>query len=226
MATSGAISSTMTAYEIAGAALRRAKVLREGQDPDATAFEEARRHLNRMLKVWTMDGANLWRDDEQTIDLVSGTATYELPTRAMRIRNVRLVESGVERLPLGAWGRDDYDMMPNKASPGRPSAYVVDRGRTGTTLILWPVPNDSTLDIKIGFERVIEDVTSAPEEIDAPQEWLDAVIDNLAVRLGDDETALDPRSLAPVRLAAAEGYARAQGHDRLGPVQFQAGGYQ
>lgn len=223
MATSGVISSTMTADEVVTAAYRRARVLRDGQAADATAFEEGRAHLNRMLKVWTMEGANLWRDDEQTVDLIAGTAVYVLSPRAMQVRNVRLVENGRERMPLGKWGRDDYDALPQKDQAGRPLAFVVDRQRASVALILWPVPNDSTLALKVGFERVIEDVTSAPEEIDAPQEWLDVVIDNLAVRLGDDEPALDARLLAPVRQDAAAGYARATNHDRAGPVIFEAG---
>lgn len=225
MATSGAISSTMTAYEIVAAAGRRARLLREGQGPDAAMFEEGRRHLSRMLKTWTMDGANLWRDGEQTIDLVSGTSTYTLSPRAMKVRNVRLVEGGVERMPLGRWARDDYDLLPQKTQAGRPTVYVVDRLRASVQLILWPVPNNSTWDIKVGFERVIEDVTSAAEEIDAPQEWFDAVIDNLAVRMGDDEPLLDARLLAPVRVSAAALYEQAKSHDRMDAVIFEAGSW-
>lgn len=221
MATSGAITASMTAIELVTAAARRAKLLRDGQGADASMFEDGRKHLTRMLKSWTMDGANLWRDDEQTVDLVSGTATYTLSPRVMRVRNVRLYEDSAERFPLAEWGRDDYDNLPNKTTAGRPVAYYINRLRASVTLTLWPVPNDSTWDLKVGYERVIEDVTAASEEIDAPQEWFDAVIDNLAVRMGEDDDALDPRLLAPVRVSAAEQYARAQGHDRLGPVTFE-----
>jgi hypothetical protein len=223
MATSGAITATMTAFELVGAAMRRGRLLREGQTPDAQSFEEGRAALTRMLKSWTMDGANLWRDAEQTIDLVSGTSTYTLSPRVMRVRNVRLVEDSVERNPLGEWGRDDYDAMPRKTQAGRPTVYVVNRLRASVTLILWPVPNDSTWDLKVGYERVIDDVTAADEEIDAPQEWFDAVIDNLAIRLADQEPLIDPRATVGVRAAAAEHYERAQGHDRSGPVIFEVG---
>lgn len=222
MTTSGAINFTMTAFDLVGAAGRRARILRENQAPDAILFEEGRKHLTRMLKSWTMDGANLWRDDEITVTLVSGTSTYTLATRPMRVRNARLVESGTERLPLGRWARDDYDLTPNKTSAGRPVVYVVDRKRAQTNLILWPVPNDTIYTLKVGIERVIEDVTSAAEEIDAPQEWFDAVIDNLAVRMGDDEPQLNAQMLAAVRVSALALYAQAAGHDRLGPVTFMA----
>lgn len=224
MATSGAITATMTAYELVGAAMRRGKLLREGQTPDAQSFEEGRAALSRMLKSWTMDGANLWRDDEQTVTLVSGTATYTLSPRVMRVRNVRLVDDGTERNPLGRWGRDDYDRMPNKTSAGRPTVYVEDRKRASVELVVWPVPNLTTYTLKVGFERVIEDVTSAAEEIDVPQEWFDTVIDSLGLWLADQEPLIDPRSSAPLRLAATEQYERAQGHDRGGPVVFEMGG--
>lgn len=219
MATSGVSTATMTAYELAAAALRRAHVLRESQTPDAALFEQCRATLSRLMKAWTMDGAGLWRDDEATLDLVSGTSAYTLASRPMRVRNVRLVQGGSERRPLAEWTRDDYDLLPNKTQAGAPVAYVVDRQRAQTRLILWPVPNSSSDDLKIGVEKVIEDVTSASEEIDAPQEWLDGVIDNLAARIADEEGVSVGQAL---RVDAARGYARMQGFDR-GPVTFEVG---
>lgn len=222
MATSGSYDESMTAIEIVGAAMRRATLLRQNQKPDLAAFEAGRAALTRMLKVWTLEGANLWRDEEQTVTLVSGRARYTLKDRPMRVRNVRLCQSGAELRPLGMdWSRDEYDMLPMKTSAGDPVNALVVRDRAQTDLILWPVPNRTTLSLKVGVERVIEDVTAADEEIDAPQEWFDAAIDNLGVRLADEE-GIDPRANASLRMSAAEGLTRVHGFDRTGPVRFEA----
>lgn len=219
MSTSGATASTMTAFELIAAALRRGHVLRENQVPDMSLFEQCRGTLTRMLKAWTMDGANLWRDEEQTLTLVSGRSEYTLAERPIRIRNVRLYQNGREMRPLAEWSRDDYDIAPVKSQTGAPVAFVIDRRRAETRLILWPIPNTTTYTVKVGVERVIEDIETAEEEIDAPQEWLEAVIDNAAVRFADEE-GVNAALLQTVRFDAARGYARAQGFDR-GPVTFE-----
>lgn len=221
MATSGATASTMTAYELVAAALRRGHVLRENQKPDLALFEQCRATLSRMLKAWTMDGAGLWRDEEQEVTLVSGRAEYTLKERPIRIRNARLYNNGLEQRPLAEWTRDDYDLAPIKTQTGAPVAFVINRRRDETKLILWPIPNASTYTIKLGVESVIEDIETAEEEVDVPQEAFDAVIDTAAVRFADEE-GVNPAMLAAVRMDAARGYARWQGHDR-GPVTFEAG---
>lgn len=221
MSTSGASTSSMTAYELVSAALRRGHVLRENQKPDLALFEQCRATLTRMLKAWTMDGAGLWRDDEQEVTLVSGRETYTLKDRPIRIRNVRLCQSGTEKRPLGEWSRDDYDLAPIKTQTGAPVAFVIDRRRADTKLILWPIPNGSTYSLKVGVETVIEDIETAEEEVDVPQEAFDAVIDNAAVRFADED-GVNAALLQTVRFDAARGYARWQGFDR-GPVIFEAG---
>lgn len=224
MPTSGQIGATMTAHQIITMAARRGLVLRAGQVADATLTDDGLALLSRMLKTWTMAGANLWRDGElPPVSCVAGQAIYTIAPRPMQVRNVRLAQSGVELRPLARWGRDDYDIMPNKAAAGAPTCFVVDRQRDATRLILWPVPNSTALSLLVGVERVIEDVTNAAEEIDAPQEWFDAVIDNLAVRLADEE-GIDADRIASVRQSAAALYDLAQGHDRDGPVRFEVYG--
>jgi hypothetical protein len=220
MPTSGVTTSTMTALEVVSAAAVRGRVLKEGQVCDLALFEEGRRLLSEMLKLWTLAGANLWRDDQLVVDLVSGTSTYTLTTRPMAVRNARLIIDGIERRPLAPWGRDDYDLLPSKAATGQPTCYVVDRRRAETRLILWPTPANSTWDLIVGVERVIEDVTAPGEEIDAPQEWLGAVIDNLGVRLAD-AMGVGQAETRALREDAARRYDLVQGHDRAGPVRFE-----
>ena len=75
MATSGTTSFTMDFTEVAEEAWERAgREMRSGYD-----LRTARRSMNLMCIEWQNRGINMWTIDEGTVNLVQGTATYNLP---------------------------------------------------------------------------------------------------------------------------------------------------
>lgn len=130
-----------------------------------------------------------------------------------------------EGRPLGEWGRQDYDNSPIKDSTGDPTIFVLSRGRTATTITLWPIPSFSSgaYAVRIGYERVWEDVTSPSEDVDVPQEWFETVTVNLAARLADDFQLTGPH-VDRVRDRASRLYGMAMTADRRGDVRIIRGG--
>lgn len=138
-------------------------------------------------------------DDSTTITIASGLAsaassgnevfTYTTKAaRPVRIESIRIRSSDDNDFNLEQLSRDEYFSLPTKdTTSGRPTGWYYDPGRgdtEGGTLYLWPRPDDVTLRAKITYVRTIEDFDSATDNPDLPVEWLDAIVYNLATRLG------------------------------------------
>jgi hypothetical protein len=120
----------------------------------------------------------------------SGAAVYVYQSQI--VRPLRVV--GARRYNLASaidtmmtpLARLDYRNMPNKTATGVPTQYFYDpRGGANTQGIvsLWPAPSDATNAFKMTWWRPMQDFTSAGNNPDLPQEWIDALIWNLARKL-------------------------------------------
>lgn len=82
--------------------------------------------------------------------------------------------------------RLDYRNLPNKTATGVPTQIFYDpRGGANTQGIIsvWPAPADATNAAKITWWRPIQDFTAPGNNPDLPQEWIDALVWNLARKL-------------------------------------------
>lgn len=87
---------------------------------------------------------------------------------------------------MTAFARLDYRNMPNKDSKGVPTQYFYDpRGGANNQGIfsVWPAPSDATNAVKMTWWRPIQDFNSAANNPDLPDEWIDALVWNLAYKL-------------------------------------------
>jgi hypothetical protein len=88
-------------------------------------------------------------------------------------------------IPMARLNRDDYSALPNKSLTGPKSLqFYFDRQRLQPQLNLWPLPNNSFDQIVIFRHRQIQDVGSLTNEVEVPQRWIDAIVANLALRMG------------------------------------------
>lgn len=180
MATSGVIDGTLTVRQIGEDALQLLSVLGAGETYSGDDGQVIIRRLNAMLKSWQTDGVNLWRETDLTFPTAIGQATYTLSPRPLQVQEVR-IDYGYQR-PLQIWGWGEYMSIPNKAALGIPTAVMINRQRDDVTMTFWPVPMQvDTIYYSAG--RVIEDVTDLDETLDIPQEWIECVTYNLAVKL-------------------------------------------
>ena len=142
MATSGTKTFSISiadaieeAYELAGLEVKT------GYDA-----ETARRSLNIMFADWSNRGVNLWTIEQVSLDLVSGTSSYNLNSYDLDIVSavIRQVDSNGTQtdLQITNIGRSEYLNIPNKASTGRPTQFFIDRQIT-PVLKVWPTPDNS-----------------------------------------------------------------------------------
>lgn len=124
--------------------------------------------------------------DATTGAAASGNRVYTYTTllvKPMAIHHVLRRNSSNVDTEMGRLSYDDYQMQPTKSSSGTPTQYLVVPKTDTTKLFVWPAPENSNLTLEILFTKQLEDMDANADDLDLPQEWEEAVIYNLAVRL-------------------------------------------
>lgn len=169
---------TLYAFNLVG--LRSSSLLQEH-------FQNARTAANMVLANWSNKGVNLWTVDLQTINLVQGTATYNVDPSTVSILDAYVVlnsgTSPIDRLILPI-SRSEYAAYPNKTQQAAPTTFWFDRKIT-PTITLWPVPDGSSAaQLKFYRMRRIQDSNlQGAENVEIPYLWMEAFAIALAFRL-------------------------------------------
>lgn len=202
MATSGSVNFSMNAREIITRAFRLLKIIGGTEDPTADEAATGEMVLNLLLKTWSAQ-EHLWIKTEGTQALTQGTTTYVIAP-ARRMLSIRRRISGIDT-PMNELARQEYFDLPNKSQQGLPISWFFDPQRATRTLYLWLTPDaysQASVTLHYTYLRVIEDIDALENDPDVPQEWLEALIYNLAARLGP-EFGADDRVMASVMPMAA-----------------------
>lgn len=201
MATSGSVDFALIGGEVIQKAFEVAKIVAPGESPTAAESDGAKLDLNLMLKTWSAK-PHLWIRTEGSQALTASTASYAI-TGARRLESVRRRTSNIDT-PMNELARREYYDLPTKSATGMPVSWYFDPQRSTRSLYIWPAPSAAIAAntvLHFTYMRVIEDVDALSNDLDMPQEWLEAVIYNLAVRLAGQYT---DRSGADVSVLRAE----------------------
>lgn len=229
MATSGSTDYSLTARQIATAALVLIGAIGIVDDPAAEDASTALEQLNLMVKTWGADPKpKLFQLTETSLTLIASTASYDLKTTpgARKVIEVRKRVSNVD-IPLQPYSREEYLSEPSKTATGVPRAWYFDPQRASRTLYVVGVP-DATIaastTLRYTYLRVIEDLDALDNDFDLPQEWLEVLQYGLAARLTLPlKTHIaDPVGAAEIKQRAADLYAQLSTYDdEGGSVYFQ-----
>lgn len=219
MTTSGTTAFNMDFTEIAEEAWERAgREMRSGYD-----LRTARRSMNLLTIEWQNRGINMWTIDSGTINLVEGTATYDLPADTIDLLEqvIRTGSGNVSTqsdLTLSRISVATYATVPNKLSQGRPIQIYVDRARDNPTATLWPVPDKGTADsptyvLKYYRMRRIQDAGTGVQTPDVSFRFLPCLVAGLAYYVAMKDPELVTR-LPILKAAYEEAFELAAGEDR------------
>jgi len=149
-------------------------------------FETARMATGLMLGRWSSDGVNLWQVDLQTIPLIQGAPTYQVPSNTIVMLdayytiNTGITEIDRIMLPIS---RSEYASYPNKHQQGTPTVFWMDR-LLQPTVTLWPTPNGSQALFKYYRLRQTQDANlQNGQGVEIPYYFLEAYALGLAYRL-------------------------------------------
>jgi hypothetical protein len=121
-----------------------------------------------------------------TAAAASGNTVYTYTTKLNRpldVIHVRVRNKSGTDIELERLGKQDYYRIADKNAGGLPSQYFYDPQRDSGELYVWAVSTVVTNRLKITYRRDLEDFDSAADNPDIPQEWMEALIYNLAVRI-------------------------------------------
>ncbi len=132
------------------------------------------------------------------------TTAINKPLRVLDCRRVRGFDSGStstqNEINMNQLPYEDYRQMSGKTNGGLPSQWSYNPNRDYTSLYLWQRPTDGSQRMHLTVERIIEDLDNAGDNFDFPNEWLEALTWQLALRLctafGKDKRMLS--SIAPM----------------------------
>lgn len=183
MATSGTVAFQPNVEEIITEAFERC-----GLDPQIQTGDRAisaRRSLNLLFSEWANRGINYWAVEQQTLTLVNGTASYALPVGTIDLIDAVVRDSSgtdtsdqiINRVSIA-----DYNQLPNKTSPGKPSQYMLDKQYTPVAYF-WQVPDRDTYSMVYWAIRQLEDVTASNQDADIPYRWNECICAGLASKL-------------------------------------------
>jgi hypothetical protein len=199
MATSGTATFNMDFTEIAEEAWERAgREMRSGYD-----LRTARRSMNLLTIEWQNRGINMWTIEEGTTNLVTGTATYDLPADTIDLLEhvIRTGDGSVTTqsdLNITRISVSTYSSIPNKLSQGRPIQLYVDRGQANPAVTVWPVPDQGTAlapfyVLKYWRMRRIQDSGTGVNTADVNFRFLPCLVAGLAYYIAQKDPDLMPR---------------------------------
>jgi len=217
MATSGSTDFNLTRNQIILDALDLLGVGADGETPSSDLVARCARRLNAMVKAWEAAGTHLWTKTEGQLTSIADRQSYtfggtapDFAVRALKILSVRRRESGIDT-PLTALSREDYFDLPDKSTASIPTSFYYDPQLTQARLYVWPpMATGNSMTLHFTYARQIEDFDAANNNPDFPQEWLEALTYNLAVRLAP---VVGVALRADVAAIAAESLDTARGFD-------------
>lgn len=180
--------------ELNGAAAASATSLTVDSTTDMTAADIIGIVLDDDVVHWT---TIVSVDTSTTLTITSGLASaaadnsnvYTFTTRInrpLRISSMRRAEgvgSNLTEIPMIQLSHQEYFDLPLKVSNGSPTHYYYDPQLETGVVHLWQRPSDPETYIKFTYERILEDFDTSTDNPDFPQEWLEVLTYQLAVRL-------------------------------------------
>lgn len=136
----------------------------------------------------------------------------EQPLRVVSAR--RFILSGRIETPLIQLSRLDYREMPNKETPGTISSYFYDPQLFTGFISFWPAPQDVSALVRITYYRRMQDLNTANDVPDLPQEWANALTWNLAKEIAPEYDVPIQKYGTIILTRAAETLEMVQGFDK------------
>ena len=120
--------------------------------------------------------------------------------RVLDVRRTSLPDSNNET-PVAFESHQHFFRLPQKDSLGSVSEATYDRTLAEGVLYVWQTPANSSEQIRFTYERKLEDFIENDDCPDFPKYWMEALVFNLALRLGAKFNISDRRKLEIKQLA-------------------------
>lgn len=208
-----------TANTITDAAYRKCGVL----SPTSTEDDNALEALNNMISLWGIDFLVPYVTRESKV-LTVGTAEYmvgsggDLDTvRPMSIANCYLKDSDNYSYPVKTMSAEDYNRISSKTLEGRPEKlYFIPE--YPLVKIIFNKEVDEAYTAYFEFWKNFTEFATLNTSFSFPNEYKIAMIYNLAIALGEDNTLEIPQSVYAMASLSLSLISRLNAVNRIPPV--------
>jgi len=198
---------SITRDQIISLALRKLGVLEIGDTPDANTVSNAAISLNLLIKQFNTDGLKLWKVSELIIPLTSGQTSYVLggatstlmydslaPSTAITDKPLKVIQGFYRNIqstpyidtPVMLVSKQEYNVLGSKFSTGTANTIFYDARKINGLLYVYLTPDSNAqtnIELHLVAQMPINDISSASELPDFPNEWMNCLVWNLADQL-------------------------------------------
>lgn len=196
MSTSGITENQLTRNQFIEAALRKLNVIADGQTPSSDNYSNSTIAFNALIGEFRVLGMPLWARKSYTFTPVASTSSYTIgtgqtlntPYPIHMLQAYRLDNSGGTKIPMEIQSDFNFNLYPTGSS-GAPIQLTYQPKVNVGVIQLWPTPDATATansTITIVYTRPTEYVSTSTDTLDVPEEWYNAIIYNLAVRLAPE----------------------------------------
>lgn len=178
------------------------------------------------ITVGTIEADNYSSGEWAWVDVNTKAAYAYLRLTASSNINVSRVYLGKQprEIPLGLLNRDMYADQSDKTFASRPTDYWPQKNLPLAQVNLWPTPraDDEVAQLVVWRHRHIMDVGTLRQDLEIPQQWLEAIIACLAERVAMETPEVDLTLQQTLEMRASKALAEAWAGDGDGtPTRFQ-----
>jgi len=198
---------TVTRDQVITLALRKLGVLEIGSSPDPDTVANAAMSLNLLIKQLSTDGLKLWKVSELIIPLTSGQTQYTLggstsalmydalnPTVAITDKPLKAIQGFYRNLqstpaidtPVMLVSKQEYNVLGSKFSTGTANTIFYDPRKLNGVLYVYLTPDlnaQTNIQLHIIAQLPLDDLNTALDIPDFPNEWMNCLVWNLADQL-------------------------------------------
>jgi hypothetical protein len=198
---------TVTRDQVITLALRKLGVLEIGSAPDPDTVANAAMSLNLLIKQFSTDGLKLWKISELIIPLTSNQTNYTLggstsdlmydalnPTVAITDKPLKVIQGFYRNTqatpnidtPVLLVSKQEYNVLGSKFSTGTANTIFYDPRKLNGILYVYLTPDlnaQTNLELHIVAQMPLDDLNTALDIPDFPNEWMNCLVWNLADQL-------------------------------------------
>lgn len=210
MATSGTYNFTMDIDEV----IQEAMEMIGGEETLGHEPKSARRSINLLLQDWQNRGVMLWTANSSVVSVAASVTTIALSSATIdvleAVYNRNDTDVQLERISM-----QEYLKIPQKGQTGRSTQYAVRHERGAPVVYLWPLPSQSTDQVKFELVRYMEDVNkSAVQNADISRRFLPCLTAGLSYHMSMKRPGVEAGRIQMIKQEYEERLARAMEEDR------------
>ena len=210
MATSGTYNFNMDIDEV----IQEATEMIGGEQTLGHEPKSARRSINLLLQDWQNRGVMLWTANTSAVTLTTSVTTFTLASATIDV--LEAVHNRDDRdIQLERISMQEYLKIPNKGQTGRTTQYAVRHERGNPSVHLWPIPENSTDQIKLELVSYMQDVDkSAVQNADISRRFLPCLTAGLAYYMSMKRPGVEAGRISMIKQEYEERLQRAMDEDR------------